>query len=377
MSLVHFTPLSYSYIPGSHFDHKTKTWLVLWEAGVIIELPPWVAAIYPSSLFIHFNVDISDLKIVVTQDGELPTPLNSSPLGDDDGRASMVFFNQATMYQSSETGYDTLIMAREHGHTGTTNYGEDAQRAFVHILKKSNDPISKAMKEHLQIDPFNTSPSNLSPSTAHQLCSMMTARHVIDAMDAATNGWKDEVEDKTEYTEIVAFNKQWNLLLQDWVKVIEKLDTIFRKSTNTFSDTPFSGGNTPISGDNSSLQHSLDSHFSNLIHLANGDKLIRSLLNIQIVVTHLAYLLNTDFTKYGAMPDWEDEFASRWQNPDAPGWLRKLTPRDFRFPLQAATHITPICLLSSSVLAFPGATLDRVVLMQASGFDCISVRDIT
>jgi hypothetical protein len=44
---------------GKPFDHKRKTWLVLWEAGVIIELPPWVAAIYPSSLLYHFHVDIS------------------------------------------------------------------------------------------------------------------------------------------------------------------------------------------------------------------------------------------------------------------------------------------------------------------------------
>jgi hypothetical protein len=44
---------------GKPFDHKRKTWLVLWEAGVIIELPPWVLAIYPSSLLYHFHVDIT------------------------------------------------------------------------------------------------------------------------------------------------------------------------------------------------------------------------------------------------------------------------------------------------------------------------------
>ncbi|KAA1473963.1 hypothetical protein DENSPDRAFT_780695 [Dentipellis sp. KUC8613] len=45
--------------PGSKFNHTQRSWLVIWEAGVIIELPPWVLLIYPSSLFFHFNVDIS------------------------------------------------------------------------------------------------------------------------------------------------------------------------------------------------------------------------------------------------------------------------------------------------------------------------------
>ena len=42
-----------------HFDHREKCWLVLWEAGVALELPPGVFLFYPSSLFLHFNVDIS------------------------------------------------------------------------------------------------------------------------------------------------------------------------------------------------------------------------------------------------------------------------------------------------------------------------------
>jgi hypothetical protein len=35
-----------------------KSWLVLWEAGLVIELPPWVIFIYPSALFLHFNIDV-------------------------------------------------------------------------------------------------------------------------------------------------------------------------------------------------------------------------------------------------------------------------------------------------------------------------------
>lgn len=42
-----------------NFDHGQKSWLVIWEAGVVIELPPWVLCIYPSSLFYHFNIDIN------------------------------------------------------------------------------------------------------------------------------------------------------------------------------------------------------------------------------------------------------------------------------------------------------------------------------
>ncbi len=40
------------------FNHREKAWLVIWEAGVCIELPPGVFLLYPSSLFIHFNVDL-------------------------------------------------------------------------------------------------------------------------------------------------------------------------------------------------------------------------------------------------------------------------------------------------------------------------------
>lgn len=40
------------------FNHQKRSWLVLWEAGVVVELPPWVLVAYPSSLFFHFNIDI-------------------------------------------------------------------------------------------------------------------------------------------------------------------------------------------------------------------------------------------------------------------------------------------------------------------------------
>lgn len=47
-------------LPGNlgTFDHRRKAWLVIWEAGVILEIPAGVFVAYPSSLFYHFNWDI-------------------------------------------------------------------------------------------------------------------------------------------------------------------------------------------------------------------------------------------------------------------------------------------------------------------------------
>ena len=50
------------YVYG-HFDHKEKCWIVIWEAGIALELPPGVFLIYPSSLFLHFNVDLDGKQI--------------------------------------------------------------------------------------------------------------------------------------------------------------------------------------------------------------------------------------------------------------------------------------------------------------------------
>ncbi|KAJ7092762.1 hypothetical protein C8R44DRAFT_891188 [Mycena epipterygia] len=115
------------------FNHFQRTWLVVWEAGVAVQLPPWVLALYPSALFYHFNIDIHALEFVST-DGNVtwPTRENSRPVAADDdcGRGSMVFFNQSTMTQSAFTGYPTIKAAKIAGHSGTTDFGEDAQAAF-------------------------------------------------------------------------------------------------------------------------------------------------------------------------------------------------------------------------------------------------------
>jgi hypothetical protein len=61
-----------------------------------------------------------------------PTPENSTPIlpSDETGRGSLVYFNQASMHQSAETGYATLGDARLAGLSGNTDYGSDAQAAF-------------------------------------------------------------------------------------------------------------------------------------------------------------------------------------------------------------------------------------------------------
>ncbi|RPD69242.1 hypothetical protein L226DRAFT_539921 [Lentinus tigrinus ALCF2SS1-7] len=97
-----------------NFNYKEKAWLVLWEANVIIELPPGVFLFYPSSLFTHFNVDICDAQFYTTKGGEYPTRENTSPLNGVPGRGSIVFFNQATMFQLAEKGM-TVAQGRAAG----------------------------------------------------------------------------------------------------------------------------------------------------------------------------------------------------------------------------------------------------------------------
>ncbi|KAJ3925918.1 MAG: hypothetical protein NXY57DRAFT_1043707, partial [Lentinula lateritia] len=113
------------YVYG-HFNHHEKCWLVIWEAGIAIEIPPGVFVFYPSSLFLHFNIDLSYLPIVTTQTDERLTKENSAALYfchcnshegnqgwvDADGRGSMVCFNQASMIQTSKLGVPTIQQAK-------------------------------------------------------------------------------------------------------------------------------------------------------------------------------------------------------------------------------------------------------------------------
>ena len=74
---------------------------------------------------------------MATDGRQRPTPENSRPIkaGDESGRGSLVYFNQATMYQSSETGYATVGEAIEAGDSGKSDYGVNAQMAFTKHAK--------------------------------------------------------------------------------------------------------------------------------------------------------------------------------------------------------------------------------------------------
>lgn len=74
----------------------------------------------------------SDIKFVTTlPEVETPTPNNSEPLSYDEGRSSIVWFNEATMYTPSETGFPSLSAARDAGHSGKTSYSADVKRSFA------------------------------------------------------------------------------------------------------------------------------------------------------------------------------------------------------------------------------------------------------
>jgi hypothetical protein len=154
--------LKHSILVAKPCNHQKISWLILWEAGVTIELPPWVMLAYPSSLLHHFNVDFPgkmqtldldkcymlmlypDFKFVLVDGDERPMQANSTPLTSEDGEGcgSFVFFNQASMYQSSKTGYNTLKDARIKGrHSGKTSYAaglEQALSKFLVVYKNDN-----------------------------------------------------------------------------------------------------------------------------------------------------------------------------------------------------------------------------------------------
>ncbi|KAH7904056.1 hypothetical protein BJ138DRAFT_1107144 [Hygrophoropsis aurantiaca] len=143
----------YVYEGNKSFRHEEKAWLVIWEAGLILELPPGVLLFYPSALFYHFNIDIGgtdgflltknafinwdhkDIQFVLTGDGCKPdiSKGNSYPLNNDgaEGRASLVWFNQASMLQTSETGYGTLLEAKKAGRNTKTDFLDDSLKSFT------------------------------------------------------------------------------------------------------------------------------------------------------------------------------------------------------------------------------------------------------
>lgn len=65
-------------------------------------------------------------EVVTTEDGSRPTRENSQPLDGTDGRGSAVWFNQATMFQSAETGYDTMAQAKAAGADTRSKFNKDS-----------------------------------------------------------------------------------------------------------------------------------------------------------------------------------------------------------------------------------------------------------
>ncbi|KAF8545807.1 hypothetical protein OG21DRAFT_1491900 [Imleria badia] len=114
------------------FNSHLRAWLVLWELGVVVELPVGVLLLYPSALFYHFNVDKAD---IVATDGARPNIADREqhPSWDDEaeGRGSLVWFNQASMIQPAELGYPTIGAAQAAGIDASTNFKEDASLYFA------------------------------------------------------------------------------------------------------------------------------------------------------------------------------------------------------------------------------------------------------
>ncbi len=79
----------------------------------------------------ELTLSILDFQFVTT-DGDLPSLDNSTPIepGDEEGRASIVFFNQASMYRCSALDGSSVAEAKSKGIDTTTNYGQDVQEAF-------------------------------------------------------------------------------------------------------------------------------------------------------------------------------------------------------------------------------------------------------
>ncbi|KAI0080985.1 hypothetical protein K474DRAFT_1704272 [Panus rudis PR-1116 ss-1] len=110
----------YGKVPNR--GEREHIWLVLWEAGIVIEIPVGVFILYPSALFLHFNIDKRHLDKVMfyyTKNDQPPTKEFLKPLGCDNseegGRASIVWFTQASMLQSADLpqGVHTMGQARD------------------------------------------------------------------------------------------------------------------------------------------------------------------------------------------------------------------------------------------------------------------------
>lgn len=93
----------------------------------------WTSPVRQVFLFLLLSLNwLLDFKFVTTNGDERPTPQNSTAIqeGDEEGRGSLVYFNQASMYRCSELDGNSVKEAIQRGESGKTDYGRDAQKAF-------------------------------------------------------------------------------------------------------------------------------------------------------------------------------------------------------------------------------------------------------
>ncbi|KAI0085346.1 hypothetical protein BDY19DRAFT_996879 [Irpex rosettiformis] len=104
------------YYGQCHTNADERIWLVFWDTGIIMQVPAGVFVIYPSALFLHFNVHIEDV-LMVTKDGSFPTRENTIPFRESSrengGRGSIVRFTQASMFISAELPADSIKQAEQ------------------------------------------------------------------------------------------------------------------------------------------------------------------------------------------------------------------------------------------------------------------------
>jgi hypothetical protein len=80
--------------------------------------------------FLVLTLELADFKFVTTDGQERPLPENSTPIeeGDDEGRGSLVYFNQASMYRCSEQDAEDAPLHAD--------YSGSVQEAFLTVGKR-------------------------------------------------------------------------------------------------------------------------------------------------------------------------------------------------------------------------------------------------
>ncbi len=89
--------------------------------------------------------EIIDIHFLRSANGLPPTKTTALPLNDEGatGRGSMVFFNEATTYQTAELQYRTKKEAAEAGENVSRDFGSDANAAFHRNIRFSRPSGSR------------------------------------------------------------------------------------------------------------------------------------------------------------------------------------------------------------------------------------------